>query len=754
MKSILNGLLSFFVFACPLWAQESLQMGTSVSHFYEARSTFVNPAALAYQSQLNGTGLLSSFSWAWQSSPNEFGVGLSWGNWGLGLERERYSLASSLAFGPYLFGGTRIVWNGNRSPQLDLGLQIRPNTWIAGGILANQTQTAVGLTLRPLESLMLQADFETPTEKPGSRWNTQLQALWELRTGLSILGGYANEKKTYVGFQLDLGRTSLFTVGQSQPAERAVVSHAQFAFYQKPSAFEGAQALHLKIDGDLEERGEVRSFFSLGTDSFSEVLWKIKKCRENNSVKTIYLELESFPLGMGAASELFEALWKARQSGKKIHVSLGNARLKEYLIASVAHQIALAPSGSLELLGPKSERYYLKGTLERVGIEAEMVAKGAYKSAPEMFTQKKASEKSRENIFATLKEAEAELTEMIQRSGRISAPQWKKARELGVLSNLEALELKLIDRVADAPESFRQIADEHHMRSSLQEGSSRLALKPKIALVIAEGDIIQKKFKWLGLVGSSQITPEQVREQLEQVVNDPLIEAVVFRISSGGGDVLASQLIANQLKVLNSKKPVVISMGDVAASGGYFLSVPASSVYASPLTLTGSIGVFAGKPSFEALYKKIDLQKEILTLAPFPGLYDEARRWSLTDRAVIERQVNHYYKNFVDFVAVHRKLATTEVERFAQGRVWLGRKAQQLKLVDALGGPIEAFEKARDLAGLKDFEIKIIYPKIPFFESLNPLSGVSQSVTPLLKELKPALLSDQPLLYWSSETLR
>jgi len=763
MKRFLSLLFGGILGGVACAAKDSLQTGTSVSHFYEARSLFINPAALSYESELNGTHFLSSFSWGSRGNENELAAALSWGGLGLGIDRQwlnseprvRYSLAGALALNPWLFVGNRIGITRSTGisegfTQWDLGFQWRPSSAFALGALVNRLSSSpsfsFGVTLKPAARLMLFADFETPSQGFGRQWNYQSTASFEIFRGLYFQTGYDKVQKSHFGFQWDLGKSSLFGTVRSEAGEKTYIAHAQFVPFEKSSFVTAKRTMEITLDSSLKETKWSPSLFMASEPCFSEVLNQIYSSVSQPDIESISLEIKSFPLGLGSALELHEALWRARKAGKIIHVSLENARLKDYLIASAGHSILLAPSSTLEWSLPKSERYYLKGTLEKLGMEAEIVAQGAYKSAPESLTLKKASSKSRENIEQNLKEAEGEIKKAIQRSGRVTDERWEKALRTGLISPGEALKLGLIDKI-----QVFQNGDSDRSSHWQQD----LSLPPQIALISASGDIVRDKMRLLGFLGGGQITPEEVSQQVEIAKKDPRIRAVVFRVNSGGGDVLASHLIAQQVEALAKVKPVIISMGDVAASGGYFISAPAHAVVASPLTLTGSIGVFSGKPNLSGLYKKIDLNKEIITRSPYPGLFDESEKWTPSEREVIQKQVSYYYQNFLEFVSSHRTIPLDQMDRVAQGRVWFGGKALQHKLVDDLGGLSRALQLAQQKAGMDRFSLKVLAPRGRFLDSLSEAFFVKQHTEEKLfaektpyTALKPSFISDQPLLYW------
>lgn len=774
-SSLLISILLFFTLCAA--GKEIVQTGTSISHFYDARSVFINPAALAYQTELNGSELLSSLSWTARNQTNDFALGLGLGGVGLGLENfhfgsetiQRYSLASSLSLGRWVFLGSRLGFNSSTSSlegftQIDLGIQLRPSPYFAIGFLSNRLnrpqqngvelpiQYTFGATFNPIKSLLITADFDTSSDNFGSNISYQTNASWELFNGFFVSAGYDKTAKGHFGIQWDLGRTSVSTVGRPDRTEPVAIAHAQFSSTPHRSTHPEVTALALTVDSSLSEAGEEKGFFSSGADSFSEILYKIDKASEQPEIESVFLDIDSFPLGMGAATELNDALWKARKKGKQVHVALNNATLKEYLIASAAQSISLDPSGNIQLTGPKSERFYLKGTLDKIGIEANVVAKGAYKSAPETFTLKKASENSKKNTFENLDQAEKDIFKLVEKSGRFNLSDWKKVKKLALLSASEALQNKLIDKISHSSQTKDSLKEKYLFGESAHVKSRRLSLPSRIALIVASGDIVREPVKLLGIMGSNQITPEKIEKQLKRAQADPRVKSIVLRISSGGGDVLASHQIANEVKKAAKNKPIVVSMGDVAASGGYFMAAPAQKILASPLTLTGSIGVFAGKPSLAALYKKIDLKKEILSRSPYPGIYSEAENWTQPERDIIIRQVNGYYDTFVNYVAENRGLSREKVESVAQGRVWLGVPAKESRLVDQLGGVIDSIEEAKKLAGLEEFELMPLYPPTKLFDSLSQMAFITNNKEiPYL--LKVTQLSESPFLYWCPESL-
>jgi protease-4 len=267
---------------------------------------------------------------------------------------------------------------------------------------------------------------------------------------------------------------------------------------------------------------------------------------------------------------------------------------------------------------------------------------------------------------------------------------------------------------------------------STEERSESLRLPPRVAVIVAAGDIMESKVRALSLGGENQVTPAQIKDQLEAAVADSRTAAIVLRIDSPGGEILPSHEISVMVEKAREKKPVVVSMGDVAASGGYYIAAPAERIFAGPLTFTGSIGVFLGKVNAAGLYKWLQLNKEIISEFPHAALFAEDRPWSPDDRAVFVRRLNGYYTGFVHYVARHRKLTDQEAEEAAQGRVWLGDHASALALVDQLGGYREAIAYAAKKAGAGDnYEVWLLQESVGLFDLFGEdglLPGAHRSI--------------------------
>jgi protease-4 len=767
---------------------ENIERQFSVSQSYDSRNVFTNPAAFGFESALNGPELLGAFQYGFNHNVrDDLAFSLSYGVLGFGAEQltttegpfGRYGMGIGLPVGPWLYVGAKFsntysdVPSLNGVSSLDAGLQMRPsNYWALGftarslnqptvGNVLNPVQYSLGLTLRPwgTSALELSGDVSTTSINFGQNVGYLGMLGVEPWKGLRIRAGYSQRFQFQAGLQIDFEHASLFANGDGAVVEKPAVVGVQFSSKAYASALNPPGPFKLEIESTLSEEPVEPSLFMGGRRSSLEILEALDKARRDPKVSGILLKLDTFPLGLAAAGEFFEALWKVRETGKTIDVYLQNASIKEYLVASAATTIHLEPTAELRFLGVHSERYYVKGTLDKLGVEGEFLAKGEFKSAPEMFTRKQSSPVNHEATLEELKTAQAEIVALLAKSGRIDAKKWAALIERGLLSAEEAKEWKLVDNLDYFSQDLEKIKKSKFVRSSIKERKNDLALSPKIAVIVASGDILGRKVGALSLGGYPVVTPDKIEKYFKRAIADPLTHAILLRVDSPGGEIVASDEIAALVTTAREKKTVYVSMGDVAASGGYFISAPAERIFASPLTVTGSIGVFLGKFSLAGLYKKLDLTKEILGYSPYPGIFSEDRGWSNAERGVLTRRLDQYYASFVNFVSVNRRLTSAEAEASAKGRVWFGRDAGHQKLVDDSGGFLEALAATATRVNLKEgeFETWVLEANRGLFEFDGPIGALSATGLaseflphPLRRSLRWAeSLRDSPFLFWN-----
>lgn len=753
-------------------------MGTSVAQNLGARSLFLSPAALGFERELNGSSLMSSFSWNIDKNlPDELRWSLAFGSLGLGIENlgydvdhyQRYSAGIGVPFNSTLFFGTRVFLNRSQFvgidsyTGLDLSLQYRPLTWASFGVSAlgvnqwsrslgdpNRGGLLVGATFLPLPELQLSVDVLSQAKEWDGPLSVHVSAQGEIAPGIFISAGYDSQKLWHLGARFNLGAGGISAYAHDRK-EPSAVMHLDIGSIPKRSILPIANGLEVETAANLEHEGRVSTFFTPGRESFAGYLRRLREAGENPAISVVLIRLDHFPLGSASAEEVHATILALKAKGKIVHVTLGNAALKEYFIASAANSISLDPSGSLRLLRPRSERYYLKGTLDKIGIGADLIAKGEYKSAPEMITRKGISEPAKQNIFEIIDDSERILLARIKRARKATPETWEKLEGLVFYSADEAKKRGLIDEVL----SFEAMKNEQlksvRWTSSAEMVNESLRLPPRIAVIVAEGDILERSQGPLALAAGSAVTPEKMGRLLDRALGDPRTKGIVLRVSSPGGEILASNQISELVRQANEKKPVFVSMGDVAASGGYYISAPASRIYIPSLGITGSIGVFTGKPTFGELYKKIDLRKETFSHSPYAGILSEARPWSKEERAIMVRQVDSYYATFLQHVSRYRKLDTIAVDKVARGRVWTGERAHKEKLVDSLGGVWDAVEGIAAKLNLgKEYEAYEIAPASGPFDLFDSGTLIRElSETPAIRETaRLSQFSETPFLYW------
>ncbi|MBM4318046.1 MAG: signal peptide peptidase SppA [Deltaproteobacteria bacterium] len=735
-----------------------IEVGTSAALSYGSRNLFTNPAGMAFEKELNGLGLLSSFTYGSTfGEKSEFSLSSNYSLFGFGYEKlnensdsfSRYQVGVAYPISQELFWGTRFSLTSSEISSLsndfgwDLGFQYRPfSSFSLGLILSELNQSTIngiksptifilGAAYRPISWLTLTADVETPSNSTFKTTSFQTNLTLEPLTGFRLFSGYQSDHRFQIGIQWDLERASLFSVYQPSPKETVkngapkYIAGFQTALKPLKSTLEPKRELFITLDETLTEEGREGTLFSKARPSLVEILNSIQEASTNQAIEKITLKVETFPLGLGAAEEISEALLKARNQGKTVDVFLSMAKTKEYLIASSATHIYLESSGEITLLGSRVSKYFIKGTLDKAGIEGEFLAKGDYKSAPEFFMRKDSSRKSQLATQHEIKELDKSLLEILGRTRKISQEKWNQWLDVGMFSSQDALKYKLIDNIGSYKETRESDANPKTIYPSTLYHSSALNLPNRISVITASGNILQRKNRLLSLAGQSQITPEHLESLFEKALRDNRTKAIVFRVSSSGGEVLASEEIASLVAKAKKQKPVIVSMGDMAASGGYFISAPSDKIFSNQLTLTGSIGVFLGKFNLAGLYQKLDIKKEIWGNGPWIGSDSEHKPWTKNERALMERRLLQYYDSFVDFVAKQRKLTKDAAEKAAQGRVWLGVESLGLGLVDKTGGLLEAIEAAKVACGDKG-----AFVVHPVRESLSLFEALSEEATP------------------------
>lgn len=512
----------------------------------------------------------------------------------------------------------------------------------------------------------------------------------------------------------------------------------------------------LNLSGTISEQGSENPLSMFTGDNslnsgLNDILSSIKKAKANDDIKGIYIEAGALMTNYATLQEIRNALADFRKSGKWI-VAYGDFYTQgAYYVASVADKVYINPKGAVDWHGIGAQTMFYKDFMAKFGVKWEVVKVGTFKSATETFTEEKMSDANRLQTQTFIDGTWRNVCDAVSKSRGISVDSLNSYADSYLA--LQATETLMKAKMVDGMMYGDQVKDavKKMMKLDKDDNISQLTLNDmlnvkggkvegsEIAVYYAEGDIVQDPKAATMFGNNNYIASRKVCKDLEDLMNDDNVKAVVVRINSGGGDAYASEQMWHQMSELRKVKPVVVSMGDYAASGAYYMSAPASWIVAQPNTLTGSIGIFAVIPDLSGLVTtKLGVRfDEVKTNrnSTFGNLM--ARPFNAEEKAMLQASVNRGYNLFRQRVAEGRRLPVESVEKIAQGRVWLATDALNIKLVDQLGGIDDAVKKAAQLAKLKDYYTSD-YPAAASWMD-NLLNSMSSSGTYLDEQLRQTL---------------
>jgi len=483
----------------------------------------------------------------------------------------------------------------------------------------------------------------------------------------------------------------------------------------------GRYAIRLR----LEETPDARDHVALLRE-----LWSL---RDDDHVDGVVLELRARPAdSLAHAEELRDALVDLRQHGKRVLCHLEDSEAIELYVCAAADQILLNPAGGLRFAGLEARYLYLARLLDNLGIKAEVIRIGAHKSAPERYTSDSSSEVSRADKIDLLQQTERQFTEGVASGRHLSFAQVRAAAKQGPFLAEQAKSVGFVDSLAFDDEIDAALTKLVGHDTSLHSDDrrppapQRFAPQPSIALVYVDGDMTDGRSRRVPLLGMESAGSYTIAESLESARNNPLVKAVVLRVETPGGSSMAADVIWRQVVLTAKSKPVIVSMGGYAASGGYYISAPGTRVFANASSITGSIGVFYGKADVSRLLDRIGVDVEVYKTADHADSDAFYRGYTSEERSQLERQLKLFYDLFLQRVAEGRKLDKSAVDAIGQGRVWTGEQAKEKGLVDEVGGLRQALAYARQLTGLPE-EAPIL--ELPRLESslIGRLLGISAS---------------------------
>ncbi len=510
---------------------------------------------------------------------------------------------------------------------------------------------------------------------------------------------------------------------------------------KKTVAIDPNTILHLTLDKEVYDRAPKDPMNLFSPEGFSmeqypgldEILESINKAKSDDHIKGIFLDISTIPSGLTIVREIRSALQDFKTSGKFI-IAYGEIYTQvAYYLATVADQVYLHPSGAIEFRGIAAELFFLKGTMEKLDVEIQVIRHGKFKSAIEPFVEEKMSEANREQMTRMIDGIWQTMTDDIALSRNVEKTVLNQAADnLDAFDPEKALSLKLVDGLIYKDELLSLLREKIGLdaNSKIKKVSiSQYVLVPdqakdklsrdRIAVVYAIGSIIDGKGDDL-TIGSKKLS-----EAIRQARENEKVKAIVLRVNSPGGSALASEVIRREVELATEVKPVIVSMGDVAASGGYWISASATRILADPTTITGSIGVFGLFPNMKDFFgNKLGITFDQTTTNKYSDFPNVSRPLSDYETMVIRRQVEDIYSDFLKLVSEGRKLQVSQVDSIGQGRVWNGIDALNLGLIDQLGGLNDAIKVAAESSGLTDYYLwSLPAQKDPWQQLIEELTG-------------------------------
>jgi protease IV len=499
----------------------------------------------------------------------------------------------------------------------------------------------------------------------------------------------------------------------------SIISSTEKEIVIKPKSI-----LHLTLDKPIPERSsddpfknfDFQSMRPSTTVGLRDIINNIKAAKSDSNIKGIYLDLSIIPTGFGPLEEIRNAILDFRKSGKKVISYADYYTHGSYYLATAADSIFINPMGAISFVGLSSEIMFYKGALDKLDIEAQVIRHGKFKSAIEPYITDKMSPENRVQITTLLNSVWGHLLKGISERRKISIDSLNFFADNMTVSNAKAaLKNKFVDGIRYKDEILRSlvklsgVASEKKLElvtintyNKAPKNTTGLE-KNKIALIYAEGEIV------MGEGDDESIGSENLSKAVRDARLDSSIKAVVLRINSPGGSALASDIIWRELVLSAKVKPLIVSMGSLAASGGYYIAAPADTILAEPTTITGSIGVFGILFNAKGfLNKKLGITTDIAQTNKHGNLGTPLRPLSPEEKNVIQMEIENIYDTFISHVSEGRNISKASVDSIGQGRVWSAMDAKRLGLVDIIGGIDQAIEIAAKKAKIKDYRITIL----------------------------------------------
>lgn len=531
-----------------------------------------------------------------------------------------------------------------------------------------------------------------------------------------------------------------------------------FSFERKPTAIKDGSVLHMTLDQAIVDRGDkdqllldLGPFRGASKIGLNDILADLEKAKTDDRIKGIFLDLSLVNAHVATLKEVRDKIVDFRTASGKPVIAFADLYTQgSYFLASAADEVYLVPEGDLDFRGLRSEMTFFKGLFEKLDIDVQFIrgSNNRFKSFGEAFTEKRMSPANREQITTLLNGIWDDYLNGISAQRKLDKARLNTIADSllvrhapdavaqGLVNGLKyrdevlALVKERMGLPADKPlalASLNKYTRAYVPKAKDEDGKDRPSLfkQPKVAVVYAQGDIMSGESSD-GSIGSTTLS-----EAIRKVREDSTVKAIVLRVNSPGGSGLASDVIWREVDLARQAKPVVVSMGDVAASGGYYISCAASRIYAEPSTITGSIGVFGMIPNMQGFFNdKLGITFDGVQTHKYAGMMTTVRPLTAEEKTIIQGYIDRFYETFKQRVADGRKLTVAQVDSIGQGRVWTGTDAKARGLVDEIGGLEAATKAAAELAGLEpDGYRKVEYPeqKELFEQLMENLNGGAKS---------------------------
>jgi protease-4 len=607
---------------------------------------------------------------------------------------------------------------------------------------------------RPLgDRLTLAADMflssKNSLRDAAFRYHAEIVAI----QGLYLVGSIDSDRNFEIGVRANLREyfTGLRSGFDRHGNSRRTTAFLGIVNKRQPSILPYPQrSLVLGVSGRPAENPP-QPVFGARQTPFIDLITGIYRAADDPDIAEMVLDLKAMSLGFGQAQELREALTNFQSKRKRIVCHMSSPNNISYYVASVADTILIPPVSQLPLVGLRAELTFWAGTLEKLGIKIELLRIGDYKTAAETYTLRAATEENREQINRLLDDQFEQFVTGIAEGRGLSADSVRRIVDNGPYTSAEALRAGLVDGLsyrdrvrADFCARLPEISFRRYQNDTLI--CDRWISPPVLAVVVAEGDIGADGGDDDPFGRAGGVTPSPMAHAFAKAGSSPNVSGIVFRISSPGGFALAGEQIYRSVLLAAEKKPLVVSMGNVAASGGYYVAMSARKIFVDPATITGSIGIYGGKADFSGLYEKLDVGKELYTRGRFAGMLTNIRPFTSEEREKYASSLKAFYDHFVSLVAANRALPADSIDRLGQGRVWTGRSAKGNGLADELGGVRQALEYLADSLGLREYRVEVypkrrpwfLMPRVPLIDQVfGLLAGKSKATDDLL----PAVLA-------------